>query len=192
MTDTFQLERLCAGVPGFLGVFASNMLPATVRPRSGGSSLIVNYSPESSGGTHWVAMGRLQDTTGAPAEYFDSFGEPPDGDDTVLAVRNKFREYLLANSRGAVMWNPFDLQGVKSNVCGQYAGFYIHAGCLPRLEAGGEPYRFRQPWGVLEYVTEFRGRPTAARLRVWSMQRDEKAANRNDTLIRRWAVATGL
>jgi hypothetical protein len=70
--DTAQILCTLKDVPSFLGVYPSDILPASIT-RS--ATLIVNADPHTACGTHWLAI-HLQ-----PRSYygyfFDSYGLPP-------------------------------------------------------------------------------------------------------------------
>ena len=67
-----QLERECASIPFFRGVFMRDTLPTRARSNECG---IANLDENRGTGTHWVAYAKR----GSRVQYFDSFGNlrPP-------------------------------------------------------------------------------------------------------------------
>jgi hypothetical protein len=131
MTTNFQLEHYLINTKNFLGVFASDKLP--LNP-SFNSSLIVNYSKSGERGSHWVAMRGLNTNN---SEYFDSYGFDPDDDDLLLGTTTKFKQYLSKNSKGNYTVNMLNFQQLTSDVCGEYAAWFIKYG-LPELSYNGK------------------------------------------------------
>ena len=114
-----ELLRYCQDVPDFTGVYPSDRLPDI---KSG--SFIVNYDPHNRPGSHWVAA-RI--TPHGEAQYFDSFGLPPDAGDLILRESTNFTKYLLDRSK-KLIYNRFPLQNIRDEVCGRYAVFFIRHG----------------------------------------------------------------
>jgi hypothetical protein len=75
MTTTNQLQWWCQlnKVPHFQGFFASNQLPRELPYEA---RLIVNYSPSTSAGTHWLGFIKRGET----GYWFDSMGEVADSE----------------------------------------------------------------------------------------------------------------
>jgi hypothetical protein len=133
MTSGTELNDFLGGFPGYQGVFAADELPSIIKS---GDSLIVNYDNADEPGSHWCAMRFPFDR---PAEWFDSFGKRPDGDDRVLHRSTKFLEYLekhsQSNSGNKVWWNRTDYQSKKEDTCGIWAGLFIIGGLsLPGVD----------------------------------------------------------
>src|SRR5882757_8853239 len=91
--------------PYFSGVFPSDKLPSKV---SYPSMFVANTDPAHKKGQHWVAC--VFDRQGN-AEYFDSYGKAPWNVDLFKFVVGNGSSYTL---------NETELQGVLSDVCGQY------------------------------------------------------------------------
>jgi hypothetical protein len=131
-TTGAQLNEWCRRhkVKGFLGVFCSDTLPKLWAP--GDVCLIVNHSPcdSPSGGSHWLAC-RIQ---GVRAEWFDSFGQPPDSplENSLMGSPTdpppQFRRWLDDSGVTSVRWQDRDLQAVTSDVCGLYASYFCKHG----------------------------------------------------------------
>jgi len=93
----------------FQGVFACNELrPPMKLP----ASYIVNTDPRSKPGIHWIAIYIDQNYIG---EYFDSFGNKPDGD--IL----KFLQRVCKK----IFYNNKCLQNKKSISCGVYCIYFL-------------------------------------------------------------------
>lgn len=133
MTSSAQLRSVCAATPGFLGIFSADTMPDIDKDMKAitAPSFIVNYDDSDEPGSHWVAM---RFPRGAPAEYFDSFGQPPDKEDFVLHRRTKFRQYLQKHSRmrGHFRYNDVDMQCLRENTCGEWSALFIILGGLPK------------------------------------------------------------
>ena len=87
--------------------------------------------PSSKPGSHWVAFYFTKDQKG---EFFDSYGEAPGG-----YARN-FITFLELNSKEWTS-NKKQLQGMNSNVCGQYCIYYVVKMCR-----GNSLYSIVQPF----------------------------------------------
>ena len=107
--DNIQLENMCKGIPGFMGVFAKNMIPDFGHRKSG--CAIVNLNDLGQAGSHWVAFWR----SGDKSYYFDSFGAPPPED--VIKV-------LRPNT---IVYNTAPIQDITSNACGWYCVDFLKA-----------------------------------------------------------------
>lgn len=127
MTSALQLQAACRDVPGFLGVFAADRLPEKIG-RLHKESLIVNYDDAGEPGSHWCA---IIFTRGGAARWFDSFGAPPDGEDTILNRKTTFRDYLARHARGWT-YNTLDLQCLAENTCGEWSATAVRIGALPQ------------------------------------------------------------
>ena len=90
------------------GVFPSDKLPIVSEYPS---TLIANTDPHDQPGTHWIAMYFV---TPDESEFFDSYGFPPETYD--------MDEYVL---RESTYFNDKPLQGLTSDVCGDYCLFYL-------------------------------------------------------------------
>jgi hypothetical protein len=211
MTTDAQLTEAARrlGVNNFLGVFASDTLPSleNIQPTAAGHCLIANYSPSTSGGTHWVGLLHLKSARHKPF-YFDSYGFRPDYDDGILNVRSNFAAYLRdADATGfypsGFKWNEFDVQALhdpqNDGTCGEWALFALVHGPpeLDRTHAhladeGGDiaPEKFAGEWARFEHT---RPQPPSVRPsmltagQLWARPKNEAAARRNDEKVRRWA-----
>ena len=119
MTSDTQLRSRLRDVPGFVGVFAADKLPADFRP---GQTLIANCDNTGMPGSHWIAMAR--DPSGKPL-FFCSYGLPPDKQDPYLPIVHKtyFRDYLARF--GPIQYNNEDFEGLRSDTCGEWAALWI-------------------------------------------------------------------
>jgi hypothetical protein len=70
--QTSDLHKVMVKDPAFLGVFALDRVPPTVK-KSDNLKLIANLDPANKPGSHWVAIWRK----GRVGQYFDSFGRRP-------------------------------------------------------------------------------------------------------------------
>jgi len=139
MTSTSEIANYLRARLGqrFAGVFASDKLPpAQDKPYS----LVVNYSPSGTAGTHWVGMSF---PVGGNAQYFSSFGLGPDMADHIIHTKTRFREYLQTHSTtGDYDTNSIDLQSLADDTCGEWSSYF----CLH-----GQPSKLSKPWaGILE------------------------------------------
>jgi hypothetical protein len=207
MTSTDELEAKCKHIAGFAGVFADDELDQLLSKMKASNinsqqtlqrlkrptppqpfSAIVNYSPinDPRGGTHWVAFGNMLGT--GPAQYFDSFGFSPDHDDVILSVGTKFRDFLRkVSATGTIDSNPYDLQAMESDTCGEWACYYVFAGSLPRLQAASGQPRFADPWSRFDYVRTMGKQSSPTRMMLANLSKDDDAAKRNDAIVRQWA-----
>lgn len=141
-TTGAQLEKWCIdnGVEYWGGVHCASSLPGECRPYN--LTLIINHSPCSGEGTHWVAC----QIRGTRAYWFDSFGQPPDShlEDALLGPTRNFQDWLssIGIDPGNVTYNATDLQSTGSDVCGLYACYFCKHG-LPSLNP--RAWRFLSP-----------------------------------------------
>lgn len=103
--NTLEIGAALAGVPHFRGVFAVDRLPRSFRLPA---IFVINLDAHHRPGTHWVSVA-IDDT--GNADFMDSFGRPPSRRPLVLFLRMHAKQYT---------YNTRRLQGVVSNVCGQY------------------------------------------------------------------------
>jgi hypothetical protein len=101
---------MLSGERGFLGCAAHDQLVGLSAPRTG-ASVVMNLQNSNQPGSHWVALYFGPST----AEYFDSFGLPPD---------DRALDYMRRSGK-KVMWNNEKLQLNSSDECGYYALDYI-------------------------------------------------------------------
>lgn len=94
----------------FKGVFACDMLPDTF---SLPAAFVINLSPISQPGTHWVALYIAKDGT---SEYLDSYGIKP----TNKCILHFIKFHSKQNT-----YNNIQFQHINSNTCGIYAASYI-------------------------------------------------------------------
>lgn len=92
------------------GVFPSDKLPV-IHTYMYPSALIANTDPHDQPGTHWIAMYFLSPHE---SEFIDSYGFPPETYD--------MDGYIV---RENTYYNDKPLQGVNSDVCGDYCLFYL-------------------------------------------------------------------
>lgn len=100
----FQRKRI------FKGVFACNQLPAVF---SLPALFIINLSPSSQPGSHWVS---LYITARGTAFFFDSFGLPPRNIDILRFVKLHSKK-LIHNKK--------QLQHLSSIKCGRFACVFV-------------------------------------------------------------------
>ena len=104
--DTKQILCTLRNVRSFLGVFPSDILP---QPVSQSGTVIINADPHTENGSHWLAV--LFRPKSASAYYFDTYGFVPLVPDIQAFIR---RNSTVSN------YNKRQLQGLTSNVCGNY------------------------------------------------------------------------
>ena len=102
-------------VQGFLGVFASDELPASVPSKPW--SLVCNYQNHASPGDHWTATFGA----GGRSYWFSSFGLPPDGADSILGDKTSFRQWLNSVSPKGWTYNKEPLQSLTGDTCGNWS-----------------------------------------------------------------------
>lgn len=128
----------------FKGVFASNQLPSfSLADLATGFCLIANYDPAFKPGSHWVGIRVEKSRVGEPAShsnattrrerssigtrrvsYFDSYGQKPDEDDSVVNDKTRFQDYIKLIPHNSFSYNEYDLQSVGTDVCGLYAVYF--------------------------------------------------------------------
>lgn len=148
-TTDVQLEQRLKGVPGFLGVYANDELPNPKEiPRD--SCFIANYSAREEAGTHWVAF--LHINAGSrPPEFFDSYGFPPGGENSLLNTRAPFQRFMESAAKGGKFYyNHVNLQCADSDVCGEYCAQAILTQELPEDPKTG---KIRPEWRRLINLT---------------------------------------
>jgi len=106
--DTLQILCTLRDVTSFLDVFPSDLLPSSrsiLKP----CTLIVNADPHTEGVSHWLAI-RLTPRSSS-GYYFDSYG--------IIPLVTSIQAFL---KRNCTTWeyNKRQLQGLSSDVCGQY------------------------------------------------------------------------
>lgn len=112
--DNYLLEKILRSLrstrPYFQGVYPCDWLKMpTLFP----AQMVVNLDDSERKGRHWVA---LHMPNAGEAYYFDSFGEPPDGD---------IEEFLRTNKIDLI-YSPFPIQSLISKVCGGYCIYFLH------------------------------------------------------------------
>lgn len=107
-----QKDAKCAEL--FLGVFASDRLPTSLR-MDRPTLLVCNTDTHDQPGEHWIAL-YVEDSS--YGEYFDSFGRTPEP--PFSTFMNKHCLNWIYNER--------QLQSIISYFCGHYCVFY----CLHR------------------------------------------------------------
>lgn len=149
-TTTQQLQRWAdKHIPKrnrFIGIFAEDKLPTRVR---GPCCMVLNYGKSTGDrihgkieyGMHWTAV--VVDGNNH-AEWIDSMGEAPDGDDYAWNIRTKFKMWLRTTFRG-YSYSPTRLQSYGSGVCGQYSLF----ACLVMGSVASRPDAYA--WASEEY-----------------------------------------
>ena len=112
MHTTQELWQACLSdpvlAPLMQGVFPRDRLPVINTYPAG---LIANTDPHDQPGTHWVAM---YFESPRESEFFDSYGFPPE--------TYNMDTYIL---REVTYYNDKPLQGLNSDVCGDYCLFYL-------------------------------------------------------------------
>jgi len=102
-------------VQGFLGVFASDELPASVPSKPW--SLVCNYQNHASPGDHWCAAFGA----GGRSYWFSSFGLLPDVADLILGDKTWFRGWLNSVSPKGWQHNTVPLQSLTGDTCGNWS-----------------------------------------------------------------------
>ncbi len=93
---------------GCLGVFPSDKIPAKVK---GPCTMVINTDASTNPGSHWVAIFITRDGI---AEYFDSYGQPPE----VAEISSFLNRYRMR------YYNKKQVQGPFSSVCGHYCIYF--------------------------------------------------------------------
>lgn len=95
------------------GVYASDQLPNKLFTPVG---LIINTDPSSMKGMHWVAI-YINDK--GKLFYFDSYGLEP--------FVKSIQRFICKNVQRSYQYNDLSMQGLNSNVCGQYCILFLYA-----------------------------------------------------------------
>lgn len=100
----------------FLGVYASNHLPHTIKNYP--SCFVANVDSSAEPGSHWVAF---YVSSPEKMEFFDSYGNKP----TYYKghISNFAARYVQVD------YNPLVLQSHVTAVCGQYCIYYLYSKC---------------------------------------------------------------
>ena len=114
--DTGQLARLGEKLlygsrVRFLGVYPANMIPASDSILQFPSCFIANIDPAFLPGTHWVAF---YYETAKNLDFFDSSGHSP-----------SYYSFAI-HSNTQINFNPFVIQSLTSDVCGEYCLFFLY------------------------------------------------------------------
>ena len=109
--DTWEILCTLRNVNSFFDVFPSDLLSSS-RPVQTPCTLIVNADPQIEGGSHWLAI-RLT-LRSSSAYYFDSYG--------IVPLVPGIQDFLKHNCTTSE-YNKRQLQGLTSDVCGQYCRF---------------------------------------------------------------------
>lgn len=118
--NTKKIEEILFSDPKtktvFEGVFPSDRFPKynDKFPKA----FIFNTDPHDKPGEHWVAC--FQESWFSPIEYFDSYGLPP--------IIDTIYDFISTKSN-VLIYSSNTLQCLISNVCGQYAIFFIMLRC---------------------------------------------------------------
>lgn len=116
--NSLQIEKLLARqrrcAPFFVGCLPADRLPAHVAHYPW--CAVVNTDRAHESGSHWVA---LYVPSASSAEYFDSFGAPPN---------QPIGAYLRAHFK-SVRHNAHPFQSVLSKACGKYAIYFLMRRC---------------------------------------------------------------
>jgi hypothetical protein len=131
-----QIEQWCRDnrVHNFRGVYCSDQLPDIYRPEN--DCFVINHSSCKTSGSHWLGC-RVQ---GDHVDWFDSYGLPPNNklEDELMNLNPSlkqpdFIDWLIKIGVKTYKYNPFDIQSVRSTVCGLYACYFCKYG-LPSLQ----------------------------------------------------------
>ena len=107
--NTAEIEQMLRGLPGFLGVFASDEVPG-VTPTQNPQCLIVNLDPSWLPGSHWVGICARMYGNKKVLELFDSYGSRP----------------IMNHKKGwRIIYNKKKLQKPETKVCGHYATYFV-------------------------------------------------------------------
>ena len=113
--STIEIDEKLKSVPGFLGAYPYDELPE--RP-TGDFSLIVNTEKGTEPGDHWIPI-ICKDNH---MFFVDSFGRAP----ASQLFSKEFKETVLEFMAGYKKhWNRRMVQYIFSNVCGEYAIYFI-------------------------------------------------------------------
>jgi len=118
--DTLQILCTLYNVNSFLDVYASDLLPRSIRKTC---TAIVNADPHTEGGSHWLVV--QIDLKSSYAYYFESYGIVPFVPDILAFVK-----------RNCTTWdrNKRQLQSLTSDVYGKYCclfALYMDRGYTP-------------------------------------------------------------
>ena len=116
--STQQLERWCSlhKAPHFVGVFASDEKPDLRGMQE--ARVIFNWSPHTSGGSHWVSFQKRGDV----GYWFDPMGLPPSSgvETDILGGKPEFRKWIESQVN-RFHFNSKQIEAITGRVCGQYA-----------------------------------------------------------------------
>lgn len=110
--NTLEIEKYLKKIHRSLeyNVFAANRIPVHItRP----VYMISNLDPDTSPGSHWVAIYVNTDGVG---EYFDTFGRKP----------NNYHLTFLKRNTNRWTYNNKLIQSVFSSFCGEYCLLYLY------------------------------------------------------------------
>lgn len=93
------------------GVFPMDRIPRSLGRPAG---IVINTDDHRHKGQHWIA---LFVTSKGKGIFFDSFGQKP---------THKHVKDVLRKNTSSYIWNTKQLQGLNSNVCGQYCVMFLH------------------------------------------------------------------
>lgn len=91
------------------GVYPRDLLPHSIHTPL---AFVVNTDPHTRPGTHWTA---IYINEKKEADFFDSYGRPPNSDS---------KSFIQRNSRTSRFCN-ISLQSLTSTVCGQYCVIFL-------------------------------------------------------------------
>ena len=113
--DTLQIDAIIKA-PGFLGAVPYDELPK--QPNSKLFSLVINTSPSSESGDHWLAL-----VYKSPVYYFlDSYGRSLSDPTFTQDFVRTMKSYI---GHGKIIYQKKLLQSLMSNVCGEYCIYFI-------------------------------------------------------------------
>lgn len=115
--ETTELDRLLSSSPttsnSYAGIFPIDLLPRFgIERRKKPAFIVINLSPSSSEGSHWVLLFFPRADT-QPAIYFDSFGLD-------LTSYPELQDFVKRNSKVGHISNHKRLQHDYSNGCGYF------------------------------------------------------------------------
>ena len=113
--DTLQLDAIIK-TPGFLGAFAYDELPR--QPKSELYSLVINTSPSSEPGDHWLSLVYKKQVY----YFLDSYGRTLTDTTFSQDFVAKIKSYIGGVK---VVYQKKLLQQLMSNVCGEYSVYFI-------------------------------------------------------------------
>lgn len=103
----------------FIGVYASNELPHSIKKRP--ACLIANTDPSSRPGSHWIA---IYIPSRGKSIFFDSYGREP--------WDERFQKFLINANNGRknyFSYNTKSIQSIFSDFCGQYCCVFLYNLC---------------------------------------------------------------